>query len=327
MQKVLYTSLIGDDGPHFEILQNAGFVVENAVRQTDPYTEDQMIEMLVGYSAVIAGSEPYSRRVVSALDDLRVIARTGVGFDAVDLAACDERGIVVTTTPGVNHHSVAEHTIAMLMGLARGFPELDRKVRANDWERNSFPRAMGKTLGIVGLGRIGKAVATRAIGLGMKVLAYEPNPDAQFVEKWNIELFDFDNLLSNSDYVSVHAPATKDNYHLFNTEAFSKMKPGSVFINTARGTLVDETALCAALESGHLRAAGLDVFEKEPLSLDSPLLKFQNVMLAGHVGGLDEESKNDMDRMCAETIVALYKGDWPEDCILNLSESCNTWKW
>jgi len=327
MKKVLCTSLIGDDGPHFELLQEAGFKVENAVRQTEPYSEDRMIEILAGYSAVIAGSEPYSRRVVSALGDLRVIARTGVGFDAVDLPACDEKKIVVSTTPGVNHHSVAEHTIAMLMGLARGFPELDRKVRANDWERNSFPRVMGKTLGIVGLGRIGKAVATRAIGLGMKVCVCEPYPDGEFLKKWNISLAEFDNLLSNCDFVSVHAPASEDNFHLFNAEAFRKMKAGSVFLNTARGTLVDEAALCAALENGHLRGAGLDVFEKEPLPLDSPLMKFTNVMLAGHVGGLDLESKNDMYRMCAETILALYNGQWPEECIQNLRESSNGWKW
>ncbi|NOX56655.1 MAG: phosphoglycerate dehydrogenase, partial [Planctomycetes bacterium] len=263
---------------------------------------------------------------IEALPQLRVIARSGVGYDAIDLEACDEAGVVVTITPGVNHHAVAEHTIALLMGVARGFPETDRRVRENRWKRIARPRVMGRTLGIVGLGRIGRAVATRAVGLGLKVIAFEPAPDRQFVQQWNVELTDFGDLLARSDYVSLHLPASPETRHLINAETLAKMKSGSVLINTSRGSLVDEKALCEALRSGHLRAAGLDVFEQEPLPLDSPLLRFDNVLLSGHVAGLDEESHADTYAMLANTIVELYNGGWPEDRIVNL-KGVTGWKW
>jgi phosphoglycerate dehydrogenase-like enzyme len=324
--KVRCCALVSDDGPHFNLLQAAGFTVLPGTRNLNLWNEDELIGELKDCVASVAGSEPYTPRVLKSLPKLRVIARTGVGFDAVDLATCDELGIVVATTPGVNHHAVAEHTIAMLMGLARGFPELDRKVRVGDWERFATPRVLGTTLGLVGLGRIGQAVATRGVGLGMKVLACEPNPNPEFVQQWGIEIVSLDDLLSRSDYVSLHNPFTPASKHLMNRERFAKMKPGSVFLNTARGGLVDETALIAALESGHLRGAGLDVFEIEPLSLDSPLLKFKNVMLAGHVAGLDNESQCDTLTMTADTILQLHQGKWPKDRIQNLKGVTN-WKW
>lgn len=319
-------SLGSDQGPHFEILQQAGFEVLPADRSLDLWDEQKLIEQLAGISAVIAGSEPYTRNVIEACPALRVIARAGVGFDAVDLETCDEQQIVVSTTPGVNHHSVAEHAIAFLMGLARGFPDVDQDVRAGRHTRIARPRVMGSTIGIVGLGRIGQAVATRAIGLGMNVLAFEPYPNNEFVEQWKIELVSLDNLLARSDYVSLHAPNTPETKHLMNSDSIAKMKPGAVLINTARGALIDERALVAALTSGHLRGAGLDVFESEPLSLDSPLLELPNVMLAGHLAGLDIESQRDTMIMGAETIVALKNGDWPAECIQNLKEIEN-WKW
>ena len=324
--RVRCCALVSDEGPHFPMLEEAGFTVLQGSRELNLWNEDDLISELQDCVAVIAGSEPFTPRVLKASPKLRVIARTGVGFDAVDLPTCDAQGVVVATTPGVNHHSVAEHTIAMLMGLARGFPELDRKVRVGDWVRMQRPRVLGCTMGIVGLGRIGQAVATRAVGLGLKVLACEPYPNHEFVKQWDIELTDLDDLLSRSDYVSLHNPYTAETKHLMNRDRFAKMKPGSVFINTARGGLVDETALNAALESGHLRAAGLDVFEIEPLPLDSPLLKFKNVMLAGHVAGLDAESQRDTLNMSADTILQLHRGDWPQDRIQNLKGVTN-WKW
>jgi phosphoglycerate dehydrogenase-like enzyme len=255
-----------------------------------------------------------------------VLARTGVGFDAIDLAACDKHRVVVATTPGVNHHAVAEHTFALLFGVARGFPLRDQYVRACTWKRFSTPRIIGSTLGIVGLGRIGRAVATRAVGLGMKVVAYDPYPNREFVEQWGIELADFDSLLHKSDYVSLHLPMGQETKHIMNATSFAKMKPGSVLINTARGLLVDEKALYDVLKSGHLRGAGLDVFEVEPLPGDSPLLKLDNVLMSGHLAGLDHESQHDTLKMCAETIVSLSQGGWPTECIRNLA-GVKDWKW
>jgi phosphoglycerate dehydrogenase-like enzyme len=326
MSKVVCVSLNAEEGPHFEILKAAGFEPEVVDRSLDLSDEETAIGALNGAVAVIAGAEPYTRKVIEGLPELRVIARTGVGFDAVDLKTCDERRIVVTTTPGVNHHSVAEHTLALLFGVARGFPQTDQAVRTGKWKRIARPRVMGRTIGIVGLGRIGRAVAWRAAGLGMNVLAFEPYPNVEFIEQWGVELAEFDDLLARSDYVSLHLPMSAESRHLMNADTFAKMKPGSVLINTARGALVDEAALYEALTSGHLRAAGLDVFEVEPLPLDSPLLTLDNVLMAGHLAGLDEESHEDTFAMAARTIIELRDGGWPAQCIQNL-KGVNGWKW
>ncbi len=326
MPKVFCASLNSDNGPHLEILSQNGFEVNLTPPGTNLFDEETLIQHVSDCHAVVAGSERYSRKVIAASPNLRVIARSGVGYDAVDLDACDESQIAVTTTPGVNHHAVAEHTIALLMAVGRGFPELDRQVREDRWKRVPRPRIMGRTLGIVGLGRIGRAVATRAAGLGMNLVAFDPYANREFAEQWRIELMSFDDLLRCSDFVSLHLPMSKESHHLMNAETFAKMKPGSVLINTARGLLVDEVALNEALGSGHLRGAGLDVFEDEPLALSSPLLKHNNVLLSGHVAGLDNESHDDTFAMVANTIVALQQGEWPAECIQNL-KGITSWKW
>ncbi len=324
--KVLITTKVGDSGPHDEMLSQAGFESKLVNRKLDLWVEDNLLAELSDCVACIAGSEPYTPKVLAACPQLRVIARTGVGFDAVHVPTCDMRRIVVATTPGVNHHAVAEHTIGMLMTLARDLPRRDREVRAGQWMHAATPRVMGRTIGLVGLGRIGRAVATRARGLGMNVLAFDPFPNREFAEQWQIELTNLDSLLSRSDYVSLHLPMDKTVKHLINAESLAKMKPGAILINTARGPLVDEVALFAALQSGHLRAAGLDVFETEPLPLSSPLLTLDNVLTCGHLAGLDEESRRDTLIMSAQTIIDLHQGRWPTECIRNLS-GVRDWKW
>lgn len=317
---------MSESGPHIEILQSAGFELKFVPDAIDGLDEDNLSSLLSDCVASIAGSEPYSKKVIRSNPRLRVIARSGVGFDAVDLAACDEAGVAVTTTPGVNHHAVAEHTLALLLGVARGFPDLDRRVRDNRWQRMTRPRVMGTTLGIIGLGRIGRAVATRAFGLGMQVLAYDPYPNKEFAEQWRVEMTGLDELLRRSDYVSLHLPMSAENRHLINDDTIAKMKQGAVLINTARGGLVDERALYSALKRGHLRGAGLDVFEVEPLPLDSPLSTLGNVLLSGHVAGLDDESLYDTFEMVANTIVELRSGGWPAECIQNL-KGVSGWSW
>ncbi len=324
--RVKCCALNSDTGPHFQILEAEGFEVLPGNRDLNYWVEDELISELEGCVAVIAGSEPYTRSVLDALPQLKVIARTGVGFDAIDLSAADERKVVVTTTPGVNHHAVAEHTIAMLMAIARGFPDLDQRVREGRWLRIEYPRVMGRTLGLVGLGRIGQAVATRAVGLGMKVIACEPYPNVEFCEKWSIELVELPELLGRADFVSLHNPLTPESRGMMNAARLGMMKQGAVLLNTARGGLVNEDDLVAALESGHLRGAGLDVFNTEPLPLESPLLKFSNVLLSGHVAGLDVESQRDTLIMAANTILELRRGEWPTHCIQNL-KTCTDWTW
>lgn len=325
--RVLCTSLGAETGPHFELLRSAGFdpvLVDRSVRLWD---EGNLIRMLAGAVAVLAGSEPYTRKVLDASPELRVIARMGVGFDAVDVAACDEAGVIVTTTPGVNHDSVAEHTFALLLGVARDFPRQDRGVRRGKWVRQALPRVQGSTLGIVGLGRIGRAVAWRGVGLGMKVVAFEPSPDEAFCDKWGIQVLSLDELLAKADYVSLHCPSTIESRHLMNAARIAQMKPGSVLINTARGPLIDEAALIEALKKGHLRAAGLDVFEQEPLPVESPLIQMENVLLAGHTAGLDQESHRDTFIMGSETIIALSRNvPIPAERIQNRRD-VTRWRW
>jgi len=327
MPKAVCLSLNSHVGPHLQMLADAGFEASLKPDGRNLWQEDDLIAVLDGASASVAGSEPYTRRVIENSPKLRIIARTGVGYDAVDLAACNEHGIVVTTTPGVNHHAVAEHTIALLMGIARDFPVQDQQVRKASWVRRAFPRVMGSTIGIVGLGRIGQAVATRARGLGMNVLAFDPYGNKEFAAEWNVELVELDDLLARSNYITLHSPSTPETIRMINKESIAKMQPGSVVINTARGSLINEADLIDALKSGHLRGAGLDVFEVEPLPADSPLIGLNNVLLSGHTAGLDNESHDGMFRMAAEAIIGLHRGDWWDlECIRNL-EGVTDWKW
>jgi phosphoglycerate dehydrogenase-like enzyme len=176
------------------------------------------------------------------------------------------------------------------------------------------------------LGRIGKAVVPRALGLGLKVIAYDPFPDREFAARREIELCELDDLLARADIVSLHLPGTAETTNLIDAAALARMKRGSILINTARGNLVDEDALVEALRSGHLAAAGLDVFKREPLPPDSPLLTFDNVLVSPHMGGLDVESLDAMGRLAAECVVDLHRGRWPEACVVNPAVRPG-WKW
>jgi D-3-phosphoglycerate dehydrogenase len=326
MPVVVCTGLNSDQGPHVAMLTEAGFDVRRAPRDVDLFQAENLVSVVKDAEAIIAGSEPYSADTLAKLPKLRVIARMGVGFDAIDVPAADKHRIVVATTPGVNHHAVAEHTIAMLMAVARGFPARDQYVRKGTWLRFSTPRVMGRTLGLVGLGRIGQATAIRGRGLGMRVIAYDPFPNKDFAAEHGIELTTLDDLLARSDFVSLHLPMSRENRHLINAASLAKMKPGAVLINTARGPLVDEQALYEALKSGRLAGAGLDVFEVEPLPTTSPLLEFNNVLFSGHLAGLDHESQHDTLVMCAEIVTNLHRGGWPRHCIQNLV-GVTDWKW
>jgi D-3-phosphoglycerate dehydrogenase len=329
MPRVLVTPTViqNQPGPYRDVLEAAGLEV---VYPTEKLSESVpnaalLLSQLKGVSAVLAGSELYSREVLEKAG-LRVIARMGVGYDAIDVAAASELGTLVTIVPGTNHHSVAEMTLALLLGVFRGFPGRDQEVRSGVWKRQALPRLAGRTLGLVGLGRIGQAVVPRAIGLGLKVIAYDPLPNEAFAGLHGVRLLSLDELLAEADIVSLHLPCTADTANMINARTLAQMKTGAVLINTSRGGLVDEDALADALAGGKLLAAGLDVFRAEPLPLNSRLLKLDNVLLAPHMGGLDYESQRDMSTMAAQCIADLYQGRWPEGCVVN-AESRAGWKW
>lgn len=315
------------DGPHYEILKAAGFAIRIPPADADITQAEVLAELVGDAQSVIAGLEPYNQQVIEAAAQLRVIARCGVGYDTVDVATCDERNIAVTITPGTNHHSVAEHALAMMLALSRGFPQRDLIVRNNrKWQKQPLPRFAGSTVGIVGLGRIGKALAQRLPGLQVKTLAYEPQPDQDFVNQHGVELVDLDSLFRRSDFVSLHLPVTADTQGMINSQRLATMKPGAVLVNTARGALVVEDDLRQALTDGPLAGAGLDVLNQEPPATDHPLLRMENVLFSPHAAGVDAASHHDSCAMVGQTLVDLYQGRWPDECIVNLQDASN-WKW
>lgn len=327
MPRVLVTPpmLIRRDGPHAEILRGAGFELVFPPEDMPVMDKPTLVERLRDVDAMLASTDALTRDVLAG-STLRVVARQGVGYDSVDITAATDLGIVVTTTPGVLEECVAEHTIAMMLGVARDLVRRDREVRKGNWSRQPFPRMAGRTIGIIGLGRIGRAVVPRAQGLGMRVIAHDPYPDEAFAKQHGVALCSFDELLADADVVTVHSPSTPETADLINAQTLAKMKQGAILINTSRGGVLDEDALCDALKSGQLFGAALDVFKQEPLPTDSPLLEFDNLLLCTHMGGLDVESVRDGSMLAAQCIVDLYKGDIPERCVVNKS-LIGGWKW
>ena len=331
MPKVMITpaSMQHRPSPFASLLEGAGFEVRYP---TNPELvmgltgDEETIRQLKGIEAIIAGGEYFTPAVLDGLPELRVIARAGVGFDRVDVEAATRRGVAVTVTPTANHEAVAEHAITLLLATVRSIIPTSRQVAAGRWPRKPLATVRGKTLGIVGLGRIGRSTAVRAIPLGMKVVAHEILPDQEFVRAHGIELLSFEQLLERSDFISLHCPLTDQTRHFFARAAFDRMKPGSILINTARGPLVKETDLLEALRSGRLRAAGLDVLEQEPPDPDNPLLRMGNVLVTSHQAGADEGSVVAMGMEAAECVIALWQGGWPEGAVIN-DELRSGWKW
>lgn len=331
MPSVLITpeAFIHKSGPYVNLLEEAGF--EIAYPRDTTFTrglcsEEETIEQLRPYGAVLAGGEWFTPRILENLPQLRVIARCGVGYDRVDVPSATRHGVVVTITPTANFDAVAEQTLALLFAVAKSVVVFDRGVRDNSWQRELTEPIRGSTLGIVGLGRIGRAFALRAKALGMRVLAHEMQPDELFVREHGIQLLSLDDVLAQADYLSIHCPLNDETEGMFNKSVFAKMKPGSVLLNTARGKLVVEEDLVDALRSGHLRAAGLDVYEEEPPQPDNPLLQLDNVVLSPHVSGEDRLSSENMGIEAAQCIVQLRAGEWPDGAVVN-DQLREGWNW
>jgi D-3-phosphoglycerate dehydrogenase len=255
--------------------------------------------------------------VFDTAPDLRVIGRWGVGHDAIDVAAATRHGVAVCTAVGGNHEAVADYAVALMCALQRGLLQNHRLITAGRW-RTEFRRSLWRaTVGIVGLGRIGQAVARRCRGFDMRILACEPYPDRAFVEAHGIELVSLEDLLRQADLVTLHCPATPENHHLIDRQRLALMKPTAYLVNTARGALVDESALHEALATRRIAGAGLDVFEKEPL-FDSPLFSLDNVILSPHLAGVDETSEVAMADRAIDAILAVWRGEAPaRECLVN----------
>jgi phosphoglycerate dehydrogenase-like enzyme len=317
--KVLFGPAPMRDIPHcYEpVLTAAGFelVYPPAARQM---TEAELLTLLPGCVASLAGSEPYTRRVIEAgaKAGLKVIARAGVGYDAVDVQAATDHGVIVTYAPGSNHEAVAEHALLMMLALAKSLLMQHRETVAGNWPRKAQLPLREKTLGVVGLGRTGRATAIRAQAFRMNVVACDPFVDGEFARRHGIPLVSLDEVLAWSDYVSLHVPLTSETRNLIRADTLAKMKPAATLINTSRGEVVNEADLYEALKTKRLRAAGLDVFEHEPLK-DSPFQTLDNVLLTAHTAGVDLRSREDMVNFAARAIADIFGGKWPSEWVVN----------
>lgn len=257
---------------------------------------DELLEKISEYDGlIIRSATKVTEKVLQQARNLKVIGRAGIGLDNVDIPAATARGIVVMNTPEGNTVTTAEHTVSMLLALSRNIPQATASMKSLKWEKKKFQgkEVFRKTLGIVGMGKIGSIVADRAQGLKMKVIAYDPFLKEEAARNLGVELVSFDELLSRADYLTVHVPRTAETVGLINEKAIAKMKNGSIVINCARGGIVDEKALYKALSEGKLRGAGLDVFETEPPG-DNPLLSLDNVICTPHLGASTEEAQRNV---------------------------------
>ena len=281
----------------------------NTVVKTKLQADALKKEIADADACVVRSGTHLTREVIEASKKLKVIGRAGVGLDNVDVEAASKKGIVVINTPGGNTISAAEHTFCLLMALARNIPQADASIKKGEWERKKFTgvQLLEKTLGVVGLGRIGTEVAKRAQSFGMKVIAYDPYLSAEKALQIGVELVSMESLLSRADFVTLHMPLSADSKYMIGEAEINKMKKGVRIINCARGGLIDEAALAQAIQSGHIAGAALDVFENEPPK-NSALLTLPNVVATPHLGASTEEAQIAVSVDVAQSIADFLLG-------------------
>jgi D-3-phosphoglycerate dehydrogenase len=300
VRKVLVTDSLAPEG--FEILAK-----EQELQVVDApglSPSDLLAAVADAEALVIRSATKVTREVIAAATRLSVIGRAGIGVDNVDVGAATTRGIVVMNTPGGNTITTAEHALALLISLARHIPQATASMKAGRWEKSRFVgmELYNRTLGVIGLGNIGRIVAERAQGLGMKVIAHDPFLSSDSAAKLDVELVDLDALLARSDAISVHVPKTKETTGLLGRKAFAKVKRGVLVVNAARGGIVDEEALLEALQSGVVGGAGLDVFVEEPAKPGNPLVAHERVVCTPHLGASTEQAQVNVSIAIAEQI-------------------------
>lgn len=277
-----------------------------------PYDADTLAPLLQPYDAVVAATDEYTERVFSACPRLQVVSRWGVGIDSIDLHAATRAGVVVTNTPGTTTDAVADYTFALMLAIARRIPEGNAVMRGGGWGELPGVLVWGKTLGLVGFGQIGQAVARRAAGFAMRVLASDPAQEAIDVPGRPLaEFVPLDVLLTESDFVSLHAAVTPETRGMIGERELMLMKPTAYLVNTARGALVDERALAAVLESGRIAGAAYDVYSEEPLPSAHPLRRAARCLATPHNAFNAVETARATSRMAAENALAVLQGQRP----------------
>ncbi len=275
-------------------------------------TPEELIAMIPEYDALVVRSETkVTKEVIAAATNLKVIGRAGVGVDNIDVEAATQRGIIVLNAPEGNTIAATEHTVAMMLALARNVPQAYASLQKGLWERSKFTgvEVRGKTLGILGLGRIGSGVAKRALALEMKVVVYDPFIRAEQAEALGVEIAELDDIFAQADFITLHLPLTADTKKLLNKKAFAKMKKGVRIINVARGGVIDEADLAVAIEEGIVAGAAIDVFEKEPVDPNNPLLKSGKVIATPHLGASTAEAQVGVAVDVAHGVLAALRGE------------------
>lgn len=303
----------GKNDPRLKIELEAavGEVIYNTTGK--PLTSPEIAKLLPGIDGYIAGLDQIDRAALDKADCLKVISRYGVGIDNVDVLAAVEKGIIVTNTPGANSSSVAELALALMLALARQIPEANKAVHQGKFPRLNGISFEGKTIGILGVGAIGKQLARRLAGFDCQILGYDPIPDLEFCRLHKVELINtIEEILPRADFISLHLPLLPETRGLVNSAFLEKMKKGAYLVNTSRGEVVDEQALLAALQSGHLHGAALDAFSVEPLPADHPLLGLAQVIATPHLGAQTDGATSNMGWFAMKDCLAVLRGEGPK---------------
>ncbi|MVT04801.1 bifunctional glyoxylate/hydroxypyruvate reductase B [Enterobacter sp. 10-1] len=291
------------------------------VKNLSAETIAQHAEAFAQAEGLLGSSEKVDAALLEKMPNLRAASTVSVGYDNFDVGALNARRVLLMHTPTVLTETVADTVMALVLSTSRRVVEVANRVKAGEWTKSIGPDWFGsdvhhKTLGIVGMGRIGMALAQRAhAGFGMPILYNARSQHPQAEERFNARYCDLDTLLEEADFVCLILPLTAETHHLFNAEKFAKMKPSAIFINAGRGPVVDEKALIAALQNGEIHAAGLDVFEQEPLAQDSPLLSMPNVVALPHIGSATHETRYNMAACAVDNLIDALQGNVDKNCV------------
>lgn len=275
------------------------------------WSEQELIEKAKDVDAIVVGFEKMSEPVMMGSTRLKIITKHGAGVDNIDMKAASQKGIVVTSAPGANSDAVADLTIGLFLSLARRIPSADRSVKQGQWPRMVGDQINEKVLGIIGLGQVGKKVARRALGFDMKVITYDVIKDEAFARKHGIAYVALDDVLGQSDFISIHVPLIPPTRNLIGERELGLMKKGAYLVSISRGGIVNEDALYRALKEGKIKGAALDVFSQEPPK-ESPLLTLENVILSPHMAGYTYEALRDTGMICVRSIIDVFEGRKPQ---------------
>ena len=313
--------VVGRTGMDFTLAEKMLNQAGATLARVPLWTEEDIREAAADADAVLVGAvEPYTAGVIRGLAKCKIISRVGIGYNNIDVKEATRQGIPVAVVLDASVHEVSDHAMAFVLAFSRRLFPLVQGVRRGVWKtgsteifgvRGKMFRLNEQTLGLVGVGRIGSRMAPKARAFGMRVLGYDPYLSARDLEERGAEKVDFDRLLGESDYVSIHAPLTAETEKMFGLKEFRKMKPSAVIINTARGGLLDEAALHQALLEGVIAGAGLDVCEPEPPLAGNPLLQMEQVLFTGHSAFFSESSMAELQQKAAEAVILALRGEWP----------------